>query len=357
MNILKSILPVLALCFVVGCATETVSLDNSAELRTYDRKSLEKDSADVHLPSGGRWKYDDETAKKKTIATCIVGLKDSGDAKQIPDSIRDFMQNEMAAVKQFNVVALTGTDADFAVDEQADVGTQVVRDAQRGDVVVDLGITLRANWSRQEANVGGGLHQIIYSFNGNVTCKDQATGLVNPDLSKPVEGHESRKVHYDLTGNVSGGFDPDKKGAEVEPLRTAAMRALYPYFNLLGNYYPVAGKIVASSRAGGTLTLNRGSDDGVGVEQQFVVFVEDEDGSKTAIAYAEARPESKKSALECYRWAETDDAESYIDEFNNNPKKFVKEYSVGAVALGMAMPESWKQMLSGANKTLRDAIQ
>lgn len=356
MNILKSILPVQALCFVVGCATETVSLDNSAELRTYDRKSLEKDSADVHLPSGGRWKYDDETAKKKTIATCIVGLKDSGDAKQIPDSIRDFMQNEMAAVKQFNVVALTGTDADFAVDEQADVGTQVVRDAQRGDVVVDLGITLRANWSRQEANVGGGLHQIIYSFNGNVTCKDQATGLVNPDLSKPVEGHESRKVHYDLTGNVSGGFDPDKKGAEVEPLRTAAMRALYPYFNLLGNYYPVAGKIVATDRVGGAFTLNRGSDDGVGPDQQFVLFVE-EDGIKTALAYAEGRPEAKKTTLTCYRWAETDAAESYIDEFRNNPKKFVKEYSVGAVALGMTMPESWQQMLFGTNKALRDAIQ
>lgn len=356
MNILKNFLPISVLILVVGCATETVSLDNSAELKTFDRKFFENDSAEVHLPSGGKWKYDDETAKKKTIATCIVSVKDSGEAKQIPDSVRDFMQNEMAAVKQFNVVALTGTDADFVVDEHADVGTQVARKEQRGDVVVDLGITLRANWTRQEANVGNGLHQVIYSFNGNATCKDQETGLVNSDLSKPVEGHDSRKVHYDLTGNVSGGFDPDKKGAEVEPLRTAAMRALYPYFNLLGNYYPVAGKIVATDRVGGAFTLNRGSDDGVGAEQQFVVFVE-EDGMKTALAYAEGRPEAKKTTLTCYRWAETDAAESYIKEFRNNPKKFVKEYALGAVALGMAMSESWKQMLFGTNKALRDAIQ
>ena len=160
---------------------------------------------------------------------------------------------------------------------------------------MDLILTLQAQRTKQSIRQGDGKYAIIYTVDGQVACRDLKKG--EGVFSETIKGQSKETQYLTAQGRYKGGFDDTSEDAVNNSLVRASKRALTLMFSKLGNMYPIGGKITKCDRYGEMLTLDKGTDDGVGAKgQQFTIVVDDE-GQNIPLCYAEAQAGKQDSVL------------------------------------------------------------
>ena len=257
-------------------------------------------------------------------------------------------QTEIDKMKRFTVVALHGVDTENDIASVADMSSGNMELAEQ-KAPLKINVVLQGNLVATKARaVVRGIGnkpdkaQIVYKVYLTAVCKDLRKGTVA--FSEVAVGKARPRVQTLVNGRPRGGFDEREQSAVV---LEAAQNALIELCNKLGNRFPAGGRIIAISRSGETLTLDKGVNNGVGVGQQCVIAVDD-GGVTIPVALAEAYPETDapKSVLKIWRWNESDnDARDIIKEMRSDPRGFLAKNRdcVFAVCYGISVPPEWEQ--------------
>lgn len=320
---------------LVGCATPK-SPRLEQVLTTYSREKLE-DMDEIKLPMN----YSVNNFRKLRLGVafeCLPGLdKKTGEALSIDTNLSTRLQTEMAKLKRFTVISDHNNVAEQLAHELADIDPshQIVEPSEvRKDLYLSVKVVVtREKIDRYADSI------LIYEVECDLNCQDAKTRTVK--FAEKAKGRSVRRQFYAVTDDVRvGGYsDEDQRQAITQ----AAMRALAVIANKLGNTFPVGGQIVGVSATGDRMQLNKGFEDGIGNDQQCVIFVND-GGVDVPLALAEAAPGDDKSTLAVYKWNKSDaDAKPLIREYQDNPKQFLKKNKIYAVGYGLSTPPEWEQ--------------
>ena len=334
-----------------GCATVPDDTDDyGPRLTHYGRNDL-IEKGEITLPPG--FSKDDmtELVMGVTFKASDKLPKDvaAGEEPLLVDpNLSTTLQTHMDKLKRFTMVALHGSDTENDLSAVAEYSDGKIELAEQ-EKPVKINVLLQCNvvCAKSRTTVRGvgsqpDTEQIVYKAYLMATCKDLRKGTVL--FSEPVVGRTRPHVVTIVNGRPRGGFDSAQRSAAVEK---AAMNAIVELANKLGNRFPAGGHVIAVSRSGDAMTLDKGANDGIGMGQQCVVVMDDE-GVDIPLALAEAYPETTehKSALKIYRWNDADkDAKEIAKEYKANPRGFFakNKHNIYAVCYGVALPPEWEQ--------------
>ncbi len=325
-------------CFFMGCKSE---LALEPTLTTYSRDDLE-DMDTIQFPTN----YSIREFRKIQMGVAfeaVDGLdKKTGEPLVVSKNLSTRMQTEMAKLKRFTIFsAHNRSGATFfqeLMDVDGDVSMAEPTDVQAIDYVLSGAVTVtKERQDRYNDTV------LIYEVECDVSCEDLRTRKVV--FAEKAKGRTARKQVLSYSGRKIAGYT---EADEQQAIEQAAMKALAVIANKLGNTFPVGGKVTAISGSGERMRLNRGFEDGIGNAQQCVVFVDD-GGLHIPLALAEAAPSPDSANLVVYRWNDDDpDAEDFIEELQDNPRSFAKDYEVYAVGYGLSVPPEWENAYEGS---------
>jgi len=337
---------------IVGCATEPPAPtdDYGPKLTHYGKNDL-VDKGEITLPPG---------FSKEDMTELVMGVAFKASDK-LPSNVAPgeeplpvdpnmsvTLQTYMDKLKRFTMVALHGSDTENDLAAVAEYSEGKIELAEQ-EKPVKINVLLQCNVVCTKARTvvrGVGSQpdseQLVYKVYLMATCKDLRKGTVL--FSEPVVGRTRPHVVTMVNGRPRGGFDVKSQSSAIEK---AAMNAIIELANKLGNRFPAGGHVIAVSRSGDSMTLDKGANEGVGMGQQCVIVMDDE-GVNIPLALAEAYPETteSKAALKIYRWNETDkDAKEIMNEFKASPRGFfnANKNNLYAVCYGMALPPEWEQ--------------
>lgn len=330
-------LPVVALA--VGCSTPELKLDPS--LTTYSREMLE-DMDEIELPAN----YSVENFKKLQMGVAfelVPGVdKKTGEALTVDPNLSTRLQTEMAKLKRFTIFSAHNRGGVSFFQELADVDGDVQLKEASNVKAVDLVLSGKVTVTKERQDRYNDT-VTIYEVECDFSCEDMATRTVK--FAEKAKGRTARKVLLSFSGRKMAGFD-DKD--EQQAITQAAMKALAVVANKLGNTYPIGGKITGVSGSGERMTLAAGFEEGIGKNQQCVIFVDD-GGVDVPIALAEAAPKNNgTSTLTVYRWAKSADAKPLVKELRKNARDFAKNNKVYAVGYGLPVPPEWDNAYKGS---------
>lgn len=347
------VLPALAALLVAGCSTpQPIQLNQ--KLTTFSRQDLEKMDPIALPPNYGAGNF-----KKIQMGVSFespTGVeKVGGESKAMPVSptLSSKLQNEMAKLKRFTVFSAHNRDGVMAFqaleDVDGDVSLARAVDVKDIDVVLSAKVLVTKEKQKRYNDT-----LVIYEVECAFSCEDLKTRTVK--IAETVKGATSRTQFVSYTGRITSGFE-DSGDNEAQAIEQAAMHALALLGNKLGNAYPAGGRITGSTATGEKLTLDKGFEEGIGANQQCIVYVDD-GGVDVPIACAEAAPKADgTSQLSVYRWNKGDkDAKPLIKLFQQNPKGFIKDNAVYAVGYGMPIPPAW-QTQDDSSEAARQARQ
>lgn len=337
---------------VAGCATTEVDTEDYGPNVTHYGKNDLVNKGEITLPPG--FSKDDMTelvmgvtfkASDKLPKDAVAG----GESPlPVDPNLSLTLQTHMDKLKRFTMVALHGSDTENDLAAVADYSNGNIELASQ-EKAVKINVLLQCNivCAKSRTTVRGvgsqpDTEQIVYKVYLMATCKDLRKGTVL--FSEPVVGRTRPHVVTMVNGRPRGGFDSKQESAAIEK---AAMNAIIELANKLGNRFPAGGHVIAVSRSGDSMTLDKGANDGIGMGQQCVIVMDDE-GVNIPIALAEAYPETTehKSALKIYRWNDADkDAKDIAKEYKANPRGFFSQNknNLYAVCYGVALPPEWEQ--------------
>lgn len=319
---------------VVGCSTP-VSLDQ--KLVTTSREALE-DAERVELPSG--FNVDNFRSLKMGVVVEDLPVADGAKAKPLPEFVKRKVEGDLIKLKRFTIIPMKDEGGKMVLQDLADVDPNIQLKEQVNPNEVDLVLTLQAQRTKQSINQGDGKYAVFYTVDGQAACRDLKKG--EGVFSETIKGQSKETQYFNRAGQFERGFDDTSVDAVNNSLVRAAKRALTVMFSKLGNMYPIGGRIVKCDRHGEMMTLDKGTDDGVGAKNQQFTIVVDDEGQNVPFCYAEAQAGKKESILKPYRWNDDDrTAEDLKEEFEENPREFIKKYKVYAVGHGLAMPAEW----------------
>lgn len=333
---------------VSGCSTP-VSLEQ--KLVTTSREALE-DADTVVLPSG--FNVDNFRSLKMGVVVEDLPLGEGAKAKPLPEFVKRKVEGDLIKLKRFTIVPMKDEGGKMVFMDLADIDSNIKLKEQVAPNELDLILTLQAQRTKQSIRQGDGKYAIIYTVDGQVACRDLKKG--EGVFSETIKGQSKETQYLTAQGRYKGGFDDTSEDAVNNSLVRASKRALTLMFSKLGNMYPIGGKIIKCDRYGEMLTLDKGTDDGVGAKgQQFTIVVDDE-GQNIPLCYAEAQAGKQDSVLKPYRWNKDDRAAKDLKkEFEANPRDFIKKYKVYAAGHGLAMPAEWD--VDGENAELNKIIE
>lgn len=327
---------------VVGCSTPEVSLDPA--LTTFSRQQLE-DMDEIKLPPN----YSVENFKKLQIGVAFEAIggedKTTGAKLTINPDLSSRLQTEMAKLKRFTVYSAHNRGGVMFFEDLADVDPNAKLKEATNVKDIDLVLSGKVTVTKERHDRYNDV-LIIYEVECDFSCEDMKTHTVK--FAEKAMGRTARKQNFSLTGTQQSGFS---QADEQQAILQASLKALKVVANKLGNTYPVGGEIKGISGSGEMMTLGAGFEEGIGANQQCVVFVED-GGVDIPIALAEASPKNNgTSMLQIYKWnTNSKDADPVIDELKESPRKFLKNGNkVYAVGYGMPVPPEWENAYKGSH--------
>jgi len=319
---------------ISGCAT-TVSLDQ--KLVTTGREALE-DAKEVELPSG--YNKDNFRSLKMGVAIEDLPIAEGQKAKPLPPFVKAKVEGDMVKLKRFTIVPVKDEGGKMFFADISDVDGNVSLKEQVKPNELDLVLTVMAQRTKQSVNQGSGKYALFYTVDGQAACRDMKTGTAL--FSETIKGQSKETQFYNDHCQRTGGFDDTSVDAVNNALVRASKRAMTVLFSKLGNMYPIGGEITKCDRYGEMLTLNKGTDDGIGAKGQQFTIVVDDDGQDVPLCYAEAQAGKTESVLKPYRWNDHNRAAKDLKkEFQENPRGFLKKYKVYAAGHGLSMPAEW----------------
>lgn len=321
---------------LVGCTPTVPKLAVDPILTTFSREQLE-DMDEIKLPMN----YNVDNFRQLQLAvhfSAVPGVdKTTGGELSVDPNLSSRLQTEMAKLKRFTVYSAHNRDGVMFFEELADVDPNArlaqpkkVKDI---DLVLSAKITVTKETQRRYYDTA-----LIYEVECDISCEDLKTHTVK--FADKALGRTVRSLVPTRTGRVMAGYiDKD----EQQAITKAAIKALAVVANKLGNTFPVGGKIVGVSGSGDRMQLDKGFEDGIGENQQCVIFVND-GGVDIPLALAEATPRPDGSSLHVYKWNKSDaDAKPLIREYQDNPKQFLKQNKIYAVGYGLSVPPDWEK--------------
>ena len=174
---------------------------------------------------------------------------------------------------------------------------------------------------------------LIYEVQVDASCEDLKTREVK--FAEKAKGSVKRVEKISLSGKKMGGYNQDDTR---QAFQQAALQAISKIAEKLGNYYPVGGRITGI--LGDRMTLDKGFEQGVGKDNQMVVYVP-VSGVDVPIAVAEASPADKSSNLKVWRWNTQDKYAKRIIADLENDLGWLKKNECYAVSLRMPVPPEW----------------
>lgn len=324
---------------LVGCSTPEVKLDPT--LTTFSREVLE-DMDTIQMPAN----YSSSNFRKLQMGVAFEAVpgKDAktGETLMISQDLSTRLQTEMAKLKRFTIFSAHNRGGVTFFQDLGDVEEGVeLQEADRTrpiDIVLSGRVTVN-----KERNDRYNDTILIYEVECDFSCEDMKTRTVK--FAEKAKGRTARKQVLSFSGRKMAGYS-DKD--EQQAITQAAMKALAVVANKLGNTYPVGGKITAIAGSGERMQLDKGFEDGIGKNQQCVIYVDD-GGIDIPLALAEAVPGTDNSNLQVYRWNKGDpDAKPLIRELLDSPRTFVKNYKVYAVGYGLPVPPEWENAYEGS---------
>lgn len=327
------------LVLAVGCSTPELKLDPT--LKTYSRAELE-DMDEIELPAN----YSVENFKKLQMGVAFEVLpgvdKKTGEALTIDPNLSTRLQTEMAKLKRFTIFSAHNRGGVTFFQELGDVDDQVQLQEASDVKAIDLVLSGKVTVTKERQDRYNDT-LIIYEVECDFSCEDMKTRTVK--FAEKAKGRTARKVLLSFSGRKMAGFD-DKD--EQQAIMQASMKALAVVANKLGNTYPVGGRVTGITGSGERMTMQAGFEEGIGKNQQCVIFVDDE-GVDVPIALAEAAPKNNgTSTLSIYRWAKSTDAKPLVRELRENGRSFAKNNKVYAVGYGLPVPPEWDNAYEGS---------
>lgn len=322
----------LVILFISGCSTPEINLDPT--LTTYSREILE-DMNSIQLPAN----YNVQNFRKLQMGVSFESIpgqdQKTGQKLEISKDLSTRMQTEMAKLKRFTIFSAHNRGGVMFFNQLADVDGQVkladATEVRQIDLVLNGKLTVtKERDDRYNDTV------VIYEVESDFSCEDMKTRQVK--FAEKAKGRTARKQIISLTGIALVGHDSSD---ESQAIQNAAMKSLAVMANKLGNTYPIGGRITACTPSGERMTLDKGFEDGIGKNQQCVIFVSD-GGVDIPVALSEAVPSDVTSNLSVYKWNSRDkDGREYARQFRKDPKAFLNNYKVYAVGYGLPIPPEW----------------
>ena len=265
--------------------------------------------------------------------------------KEVSDYMNIRFQSELSnRDKRFDYIALWGAD-ESSGKVKGDKLISALIDSDQIDPsegLLSLGWTINIQEKREPDGTYGQIFKWYCTV--NATAKEALVddgGDVKPgkvkfatDFDLPIIEKSQR---LNSMGGVKSGFnyrsDADVQALMQEIIIAASQRIAED----LGRRYPIGGKIVGADGLD-TMTLDKGSEQGVGEDMQMVVFAR-RNNVNIPIANAVAAPSENESTLTVWRMADSSKAKSVIKEINGDPMAWEKKTGNGLYAV-RALPPS-----------------
>ena len=356
---MHSILAAAPILLVVGCATPPKTVHLNQEATVFSREDMMR-MKQIALPPN----YSTENFRKIQMGVSFqsvngfetVVTKDGPKrrAMAVSPDLSSKLQTEMAKLKRFTIFSAHNRGGVTAFQELQDVDGEVTLkeagDVKDIDIILSGSVTVTKEKQKRYNDI-----VVIYEVECNFSCEDLKTRTVK--FAETVKGATSRVQMVSYTGRITSGFDDTNPENEKQAIEQAAKHALALIANKLGNTYPVGGAVTGCSPSGDRMTLNKGFEQGIGADQQCVVYVDD-DGVDIPLACAEAAPKADgTSQLTIYRWNDGDrDAKPLLKLYRESPKQFVRDNKLYAVGYGMPVPPAW-QTQDNSSEAARNAYE
>ena len=304
-------------------------------LTVFTRESLA--SKPIHLPAN----YSTQNFRKLQLGVAFEAVggvdKSTGQPLEISKDLSTRLQTEMAKLKRFTVFSAHNRGGVTFFKELADVDGDVNLKEASEVREVDLILSARVSVTKERHDRYNDT-LIINEVECDFSCEDLKTRTVK--FAEKAKGRTARKKIISLTGVALAGYD--EKADQEQAVTQAAMKALAVVANKLGNTYPVGGALLGCSTSGERLQMDKGFEDGIGKNQQCVVFVND-GGVDIPLGLAEANPASDSANLTVYKWNDKDpDAKLILAEFRKDPKGYFSSNKMFAVGYGLPLPPEWE---------------
>ena len=341
-NLVSAVAAACVLAGVVGCQ----SVDLSRKPWVVTREMLE-DKDKVEFPGA----YNTENFRNLNLV--VVARQEGKDEKgpKITRGVLDKVEQRMVKLKRFSVKMRKGKGDDL-LEARADNDPTLAL-AQEKTVVPDLLLDVSLRASKEKYPYEGNKYKLIYTVAGSVSMKDKSgTGVEGEDIL----GQAARQSLYRGVNRI-GGFDEYDKAQVENVLESAAMRAFTVLFSKLGNKYPIGGTVTGVSPSGESISLDKGTEQGVNKQMQFTLFVR-KGTIDIPIAYAEAEPSRDRSMLTIWRWnTDTADGKAVVKQFRADPEGFLagNKGNVFAAGWGLAVPAEWD--VDGSNPELQKLLE
>lgn len=314
-----------------GCGgSQSSSIQTDPNLHTTSRETFE--GKEITLPMN----YSEDNYRRLVLAVSFqdVGAAPGEISDEVVETLSTRLQTEMAKLKRFTVYSLHNRGGVRVLENLSDFGEANI-EVPTGDELpgIDLVLTGAITVSKEHQKRSN-RDELIYEVECDFSCEEVASRTVR--FAEKAKGRVIRTQFFSLSGKKLGGYDDSD---ERQAVYGAAMKALAVLANKLGNTYPVGGEITGV--LGERMTLSRGFEDGIGANNQMVVYTK-VGGVDLPLALAEASPGARTSNLRIYRWNHEDPYAKPIAERLMEEPGASDAMDLFAVSAGMSVPPEWE---------------
>lgn len=265
-------------------------------------------------------------------------------------SLRQWIETQMPQLKRFSVYSIFNDGAKRLVQVLSDQGRmQQVPDNQlpSADVLLSIAIDVQSSIAVQQTVARDSI--VTYKLDTKAQLQDAATMRILASRNFVVS--EQRNVIARAVGrNPDGttkyefqaGFNPNDPNNINSVLQMAGREVLAKIAAMLGEYYPVTGRITGVQAEGGRMVVDRGVEQGITNETQMLVWVED-NGIPTGVGYANCEAMDGRSVLNVYRWNTSNAAaKKLVTQIQADPNA-AKTMEIFATTVGLPLPAQWTE--------------
>ncbi len=330
-NNFKLIIGAAVIATLIGCGGQTgPGIQVDPDLYTVDQSTFT--DKDISLPMN----YSEENYRKLVLAVSFQDLgSHAGEiSSDVVQTLSARLQTEMSKLNRFTVYSLHNRGGVRVLENLSDIGEANLEVPASGDLPgIDLVLTGAITVSK-EHHKRSDRDELVYEVECDFNCEEIASRTVR--FSEKAKGRVIRTQFFSLSGKKLGGYDDED---ERQAIYGAAMKALAVLANKLGNTYPTGGSITGV--LGDRMTLNRGFEDGIGNENQMVVYAKVQ-GVDLPLGRATASPGAEQSSLVVYEWNQKDKYAKGIIKKLQDDGFAQAGLDLYAVSAGMSVPPEWE---------------
>ncbi len=296
-------------------------------------------------------------ADRQAVLFMEVTTSSSAGGKDAPQltpaarqSLRQWIETQMPQLKRFSVYSIFNDGAKRLVQVLSDQGRmEQIPESQlpKADVLLSIAIDVQSSIAVQQTVARDSI--VTYKLDTKAQLQDASNMKILASRNFVVS--EQRNVIARAIGrNPDGttkyefqaGFNPNDPNNINSVLQMAGREVLANIAAMLGEYYPVTGRVTGVQAAAGRMVVDRGVEQGITNETQMLVWVDD-NGIPTGIAYANCEAMDGRSVLNIYRWNTSNPASKALVAKVQSDPNAAKSMEMFATTVGLPLPAQWTE--------------